>query len=181
MFRSGSLFNRWLPRGVRHAARALPRTAAALALTVVGLSPAGCYEAKPLHLTVQTAATTLDCARTADRVFFDASYMRMSDVLGPNVFYTPRLGPPRQPMSTGGGIRGWEPPSPPPATLGWGIGVWLTERSPQGDRGSCGFQLEGLSPDPASGPTTCAYSSQRGADVDEAVRDMTKRLAAAFE
>jgi hypothetical protein len=175
MLRSGLLFN----RGLRHAARTLPRVAVALGLTATGLSPTACYETKPLHLTVQTAATTLDCARTADRVFFDASYARVSSVLGPNVFYTPRLGPPRQPMSTGGGIRGWEPPPQPPATLGWGIGVWVTERSPE--NGSCGFALEGLSPDPACGPTTCAYSSQRGADVDEAVRDMTRRLAAAFE
>lgn len=164
MLRSGSLLN----RGLRHAARALPRIAAALGLAVVGLSPTGCYEAKPLHLTVQTAATSLDCARTADRVFFDASYVRMSNVLGPNVFYTPRVSPPRHTTSTR------------TASLGWGIGVWLTERTPQGDHGSCGFQLEGLSPDPACGPT-CPYSPQRGSDVDEALRDMTRRLAAAFE
>ena len=145
----------------------VPRPAAAVALTVVALSPAGCYEAKPLHLTVQTAATTLDCARTADRVFFDASYMRMSNVLGPNVFYTPRVSAPRQTTSTHAG------------GLGWGIGVWLTERSPQSG-GSCGFALEGLSPDPACGPT-CPYALQRGADVDEALRDMTRKLAAAFE
>ena len=58
---------------------------------IAALSSTACYEAKPLHLTVQTAATTLDCARTADRVFFDASYVRMSNVLGPNaVLHTPR-------------------------------------------------------------------------------------------
>ena len=91
MLRSGSLFN----RGLRHAARTLPRVAAALALTATGLSSTACSEAKPLHLTVQTPATTLDCARTADRVFFDASYVRMANVLGPNVFYTPRVSPPR--------------------------------------------------------------------------------------
>ncbi len=141
---------------------------AALAIAIGGLSSTACYEAKPLHLTVQTAATTLDCASTADRVFFDASYVRMSNVLGPSVFYTPRVGPPRQTTSTRTG------------SLGWGIGVWLTERAPQGDHGSCGFALEGLSPDPACGPT-CPYSSQRGADVDQALRDMTRRLAAAFE
>jgi hypothetical protein len=162
MLRSGSLFN----RDLRHAARTLPRVAAALALTAAGLSSTACYEAKPLHLTVQTAATTLDCARTADRVFFDASYVRMANVLGPNVFYTPRVSPPEDTTSTRN------------ETLGWGIGVWLTERSPQS--GSCGFALEGLSADPACG-ATCAYSPQRGADVDEALRDMTRRLAAAFE
>ena len=149
MLRSRSLFHR-----------------AALAIVLGGLSSTACYEAKPLHLTVQTAATALDCARTADRVFFDASYVRMSNVLGPNVFYTPRVGPPRQTTSTRNG------------SLGWGIGVWLTERGPQ--RGYCGFELEGLSPDPACGPT-CPYSPQRGADVDQALRDMTRRLAAAFE
>jgi hypothetical protein len=155
-------------RALRRVAPAISRPAAALALTVAGLSAAGCYEAKPLHLTVQTPATALDCARTADRVFFDASYVRMSNVLGPGIFYTPRVSPPRQTTSTRAG------------TLGWGIGVWLTERSPQS--GACGFALEGLSPDPACGPSpTCPYSPQRGADVDEALRDMTRRLAAAFE
>src|SRR4051794_8937685 len=163
MLRSGSLFNREL----RHAARTLPRAFAALALTAAGLSSTACYEAKPLHLTVQTAATTLDCARTADRVFFDASYVRMANVLGPNVFYTPRVSPPRQTTSTRNG------------SLGWGIGVWLTERSPQ-TGGSCGFALEGLSSDPACGGT-CPFSPQRGDDVDEALRDMPRRLAAAFE
>ena len=161
MSRSGSLFG----RGLRQAAKALPRIAAALGLTVVGLAPTSCYEATPLPLTVQTAATTLDCARTADWVFFDASYVRMSNVLGPNVFYTPRVSPPHNTT--------WARSS----NLGWGIGVWLT---PQGDHDSCGFRLEGLSPDPACGPT-CPYSAQRGADVDEALRDMTRRLAAAFE
>ena len=149
MSRSGSLFHR-----------------AALAIVIGGLSSTACYEAKPLHLTVQTAATTLDCARTADRVFFDASYVRLNNVLGPNVFYTPRVGPPRQTTSTRNG------------SLGWGIGVWLTERTP--DSGTCGFALEGLSPDPACG-ATCPFSPQRGADVDQALRDMTRRLAAAFE
>ena len=139
---------------------------AALAIGIGGLSSTACYEAKPLHLTVQTAATTLDCARTADRVFFEASYVRLNNVLGPNVFYTPRVGPPRQTTSTRNG------------SLGWGIGVWLTERAP--DSGTCGFALEGLSPDPACG-TTCPFSPQRGADVDQALRDMTRRLAAAFE
>ena len=162
MSRSGSSFH----RALRRVARAAQRPAAALALTVAGLSPAGCYEAAPLHLTVQTPATTLDCARTADRVFFDASYVRMSNVLGPGVFYTPRVSAPRQTTSTRTG------------NLGWGIGVWVMERSPQ--NGSCGFELEGLSPDPDCGPT-CPYSPQRGADVDEALRDMTRRLAAAFE
>ena len=149
MSRSGSLFHR-----------------AALAIVIGGLSSTACYEAKPLHLTVQTAATTLDCARTADRVFFDASYVRLNNVLGPNVFYTPRVGPPRQTTSTRNG------------SLGWGIGVWLTERTPEG--GTCGFALEGLSSDPACG-ATCPFSPQRGADVDQALRDMTRRLAAAFE
>ena len=143
---------------------------AVAALAIAALPATGCYEAKPLHLTVQTAATTLDCARTADRVFFEASYVRMSNVLGPGVFYTPRVSPPRQTTSTHDHIAG----------LGWGIGVWVSERSPQ--NGSCGFELEGLSPDPACGPSgTCPYSVQRGSDVDEALRDMTRRLAAAFE
>jgi hypothetical protein len=162
MSRSGSLFH----RGLRRAASAPPRVAVTLALTLVGLSPTACYEAKPLHLTIQTAATTLDCARTADRVFFDASYVRMSNVLGPNVFYTPRVSPPRQTTTHHN------------SGLGWGIGVWVTERTDEGR--ACGFALEGLSPDPDCGPT-CPYSPQRGDDVDEALRDMTRRLAAAFE
>ena len=151
MLRSGSLFHR-----------------APLAIAIAALSSTACYEAKPLHLTVQTAATKLDCVQTVDRVFFDASYIRMSNVLGPHVFYTPRVSPPRQTTSTRA------------ASLGWGIGVWLKDRAPQGNAGTCGFELEGLSPDPACGPT-CPYSAQRGADVDEALRVMTRRLAAAFE
>ena len=150
MSRSGSLFH-----------------GAALAIVIGGLSSTACYEAKPLHLTVQTAATSLDCVGTVDRVFFDASYVRMSNVLGPNVFYTPRVGPPRQTTSARN------------VSLGWGIGVWLTAPAPQ--TGSCGFALEGLSPDPGCGGATCPYSPQRGADVDQALRDMTRRLAAAFE
>src|SRR5580692_5026219 len=106
MLRSRSLFHR-----------------AALAIAIGGLSSTACYEAKPLHLTVQTAATTLDCASTADRVFFDASYVRMSNVLGPNVFYTPRVGPPRQTTSAHN------------SGLGWGIGVWLTGQGSQRDNG----------------------------------------------
>jgi hypothetical protein len=140
-----------------------------LAIVIGGLSSTACYEAKPLHLTVQTAATTLDCVRTVDRVFFDASYVRMSNVLGPNVFYTPRVGPSRQTT--------WRRES----SLGWGIGVWLTEPGSQRDDGTCGFALEGLSPDPGCSGPTCRYSAQRGADVDQALRDMTRRLAAAFE
>lgn len=153
-----------LPRSRSPFPRALVPASAALA--IAALSSTACYEAKPLQLSVQTAATTLDCARTADRVFFDASYVKMSNVLGPHLFYTPRVGPPRQTTSTRNG------------SLGWGIGVWLTEREPQS--GTCGFALEGLSPDPGCGPT-CPYSAQRGADVDQALRDMTRRLAAAFE
>jgi hypothetical protein len=150
--------------------RVLAPTAAAV--TIAALSSTGCYEAKPLHLTVQTPATSLDCARTVDRVFFDASYVRMSNVLGPSVFYTPRVRPPRQTTAAHQQSGG----------LGWGIGVWVAERSPQGEHGSCGFQLEGLSPDPAcSASGTCPYSPQRGDDVDQALRDMTRRLAAAFE
>ena len=140
---------------------------AALAIVIGGFSSTACYETKPLHLTVQTAATSLNCVGTVDRVFFDASYVRMSNVLGPNAFYTPRVGPPR--------LTTWARNT----SLGWGIGVWLTER----DRaeGSCGFALEGLSPDPGCSGPTCPYSPQRGADVDQALRDMTRRLAAAFE
>ena len=163
MSRSRSLFH----RARRHAATTLPRVAAALALAVGGLSSTACYESKPLHLSVQTAATSLDCVHTVDQVFFDASYIRMSNVLGPNAFYTPRVSPPRQTTTTR------------TLGLGWGIGVWLTARAPQG--GSCGFELEGLSPDPGCGGATCPYSPQRGADVDQALRDMTRRLAAAFE
>lgn len=163
ILRSGSSFH----RALRRAGGAVPRLTVALAFTLVALAATGCYEAKPLHLTVQTPATTLDCARTVDRVFFDASYVRMSNVLGPGVFYTPRVSAPRQTTSTRTG------------SLGWGIGVWVTARSPQ--NGSCGFELEGLSPDPACGPTTCPYSPQRGDDVDQALRDMTRRLVAAFE
>ena len=101
MSRSRSLFH----RAHRRAATTLPRVAAALALTIAGLSSTACYEAKPLHLTVHTAATTLDCVHTVDRVFFDASYVRMSNVLGPNVFYTPRVSPPRQTTSTRTAVR----------------------------------------------------------------------------
>jgi hypothetical protein len=134
---------------------------------LVSLSSTACYEATPLRLSVLTAATALDCARTADRVFFDSAYVRMNNVLGPDLFYTPRVSPPAQMTST------------PAVGLGWGIGVWLTDRGPH-NGGACGFELEALSPEPIGGLPRL-YSSQRGAAFDQTVKEMAQRLTAAFD
>ncbi len=152
------------------------------ALALAGAATAGCYEAKPLRLSVVTPATARDCALTADQVFFDAAYVRLNDVYGPDLFYTPRV-------NFGGPDLSY-PPSPPrgslapqmtvraPAGLGWGIGVWL--RPPESGGHTCTFVLEALSADLAPG-TQRVYTSQRGTDFDRALQEMVTRLTAAFE
>jgi hypothetical protein len=140
---------------------------AAAALAAAWLSAAACYEAKPLRLTVETPATTLDCARTADQVFFDASYVRMNSVRGPDLFYTPLVSPPQPMIST------WA------VGLGWGIGVWIKGRETRGNGDACGFELEALSPDPGPGMQR-PYTPQRGADFDQTLKEMAHRLSVAF-
>jgi hypothetical protein len=149
------------------------RRACAVAVTtaLLGLS-AGCYDATSLRLTVRSAPTTLDCARTVDTVFFDAAYVRSNSVAGPDLFYTPRLAPY---SSMRWGLL--------PQDLGWGIGVWLKEGSKDPSAAStsvCGFELEALSPDPGPGMSH-RYSAQRGDTFDRTVRDMAQRLTEAFE
>jgi hypothetical protein len=133
----------------------------------VWLTATACYEAKPLRLTVETPATMLDCARTADRVFFDAAYVRMNSVLGPDLFYTPRVSPPRAMTST------------PAVGLGWGIGIWLKGQGTRSNGDACGFELEALSPDPGTGMQRL-YTPQRGADFDQTLQEMAHRLSLAF-
>jgi hypothetical protein len=153
------------PDRARRAWRASPGLATALA--TVCLSATACYEAKPLRLTVETPATMLDCARTADQVFFDASYVRMNSVLGPDLFYTPLVSPPQAMISTRA------------VGLGWGIGVWLKGQETRGNGDACGFELEALSPDPGPGMQR-PYTPQRGADFDRTLHEMAHRLSTAF-
>jgi hypothetical protein len=144
------------------------------------VTSAGCYDSTSLRVTVRSPPTALDCTRTVDSVFFDAAYVRLNSVTGPDLFYTPRM-PPRT-MFTAMSIL--EVASAMGQTdLGWGIGVWLKDDSK--DRSAsgssvCGFELEALSPDPEPSMSK-HYSTQRGEPFDRAVRDMAQRLTVAFE
>jgi hypothetical protein len=140
----------------------------------------GCYDSASLRLTVRSPPTTLDCARTADAVFFDASYVRLNNVTGPDLFYTPRM-PPRT-MAGGIGVRATVM-AMTPTDLGWGIGVWLKDgdKDPATAGGSvCGFELEALTPEPGPGMSH-RYVGQRGEAFDRTVREMAQRLTVAFE
>jgi hypothetical protein len=152
------------------------RGAAALALA--GLSAPACYEAKPLRLSVVTASTALDCARTADQVFFDAAYVRTNSAYGPDLFYTPRLTVPgttiNMPVVS---LVSAKPPTPTSGDLGWGIGVWLKPSEAGGH--TCAFELESLSTEP--GGSQRLYSPQRGDAFDRTLKEMAERLTAAFE
>jgi hypothetical protein len=151
-------------RPIRRRRWALGSATAALALACA--ASLGCYEAKPLRLTVVTPATALDCARTADQVFFDAAYVRVVDVYGPDLFYTPRVSVPAATTARR------------TAGLGWGIGVWLKPAESGGH--ACSFELESLSSDP--GPSLQrTFSAQRGDDFDRTLKEMAERLTVAFE
>lgn len=157
------------------------RRALGLAVTAAILgSTAGCYDPSSLRLSVRSPPTTLDCARTVDSVFFDAAYVRISSVAGPDLFYTPRMAPIA--MSRVPGVR--ESASALSSTdLDWGIGVWLKDgdKHPGAAGGSvCGFELEALSPEPGPGMYS-RYIGQRGEPFDRAVREMAQRLTAAFD
>jgi hypothetical protein len=135
-----------------------------LALLLASLSATACYEATALRVSVQSPPTTLDCARTADRVFFGAAYERRSDISGPSLFYSPRI------SATAN------------VGLGWGIAVWL-KGSGSGlpvAGGRCEFELETLAREPGCG-VQCPYSPQRGAEFDQTLKDMAGRLSLAFD
>jgi hypothetical protein len=132
-----------------------------LILLAAALSIGACYEATSFRVSVQSPPTALNCARTADRVFFDAAFERVSSVSGPDLFYRRRI--------SGSGNVG----------LGWGIAVWMKGQSQQANGGRCEFELETLAADPGCG-IQCPYSPQRGADFDDALKDMSHRLSLAF-
>jgi hypothetical protein len=132
-----------------------------LILLAAALTVGACYEATPFRVSVQSPPTALNCARTADRVFFDAAFERVSSVSGPDLFYRRRI--------SGSGNVG----------LGWGIAVWMKGQSQQANGGRCEFELETLAADPGCG-IQCPYSPQRGADFDDALKDMSHRLSLAF-
>ena len=144
------------------AARTLRRRRSA-ALVVLCLSTTACYEATSFRMSIRSPPTTLNCARVADQVFFGAAYERRSNISGPDIFYTPRVS------------------SAAKVGLGWGIAVWLKGQGPnrQPDGGRCDFELEALSVEPGCG-VQCLYSPQRGADFDDTLKDMSRRLSAAF-
>lgn len=157
------------------------RGALGVAMTAAFLAgAAGCYESTSLRLTVRSPPTTLDCMRTVDSVFFDAAYVRLNSVAGPDLFYTPRMPP--MAMSRLAGVRA-SALALTPTDLDWGIGVWLkdADKNPAAAGGSvCGFELEALSPEPGPG-MYYRYIGQRGEPFDRAVREMAQRLTAAFD
>lgn len=156
--------HRWVLRG-------------AATLALAGLAAPACYEAKPLRLSVVTAATARDCERTVDQVFFDAAYVRTNSAAGPDLFYTPRLTVPGSTMAMPWVSPVAAQPTHGTGELGWGIGVWLKPAEAGGH--TCSFELESLSTDPTAGART--YSPQRGDDFDRTVKEMAERLTAAFE
>jgi hypothetical protein len=156
------------------------RPAVAIAITTALLGATACYESTSLRLSVRSPPTTLDCARTVDSVFFDAAYVRLNSVTGPDLFYTPRMAP--RAMSRATGVRA-SAAAMSSTDLDWGIGVWLNDgaKGPAAAGSSvCGFELEALSPEPGPGMSH-RYVGQRGEPFDRTVRDMAQRLTAAFD
>ena len=125
---------------------------------------AGCYDQAPLRVGVQTPGAIADCAQVADAVFQDAFYQRVINVAGPDLFYSPRL---------------TVAAAPHPPTLGWGVGVWIKPRDSSSSAGPCEYELENLQPGPVCSAGQCLYTSQRGADFDQALRSFAQRLAVA--
>jgi hypothetical protein len=123
----------------------------------------GCYDPAPLRVSVQTPGAIADCAQVADGVFHDASFQRVVNVAGPDLFYTPRF-------TTGAANQ-------TPA-LGWGVGVWIKGRDGVSP-GPCEFELENLQAGPMCSAAQCMYSPQRGAEFDEALKSFAHRLAVA--
>ncbi len=98
--------------------------------------------------------------------------MRLNNVTGPDLFYTPRMPPRAMSRSMTMGA----------TDLGWGIGVWLKDapkNGPEPGGSVCGFELEALSPEPGPGMSHL-YSAQRGEPFDRTLREMAQRLNAAF-
>ena len=135
------------------------------AITVV-LCLASCHEATSLRLSVQSPAGTVDCVRVADRIFFEAAFERMSNVSGPNLFYTPRV------------TVGLQVAPKVQPELGWGIGVWLRGTDQPAGAGRCAFELESLQAGPLCG-LQCLYSPQRGEEYDRTLREFARRLSIA--
>jgi hypothetical protein len=118
-----------------------------------------CYATNSTRVSVRVPTTRLDCVETANQVFAEAGYGRVTAVGGPNLFFTPRTR----------------------AQLGllWGIGVWLESGQGYRDQGRCDFELQALSLDEGCG-IDCSLTPQPGADYDRAVQDLGRRLSEAF-
>jgi hypothetical protein len=128
-----------------------------VALTILSLFAAGCYDTASLRLTAQSPQRTQDCVRLADRAFREADFERVPTMRGPDMFYTPRM-------------TGY-------VALQWGIGIWLNGKGDREDAQRCTFELEAMGADPGCVGMACPYSSQRGAEYDARVKDMARRLS----
>ena len=131
---------------------------------IAALCLAGCYEATPFRVSAQTPGPIADCARVADGVFYEAAFQRVRNVVGPDLFYTPRVTP----------VGVTNPPA-----LGWGIGVWIKGRNGTATAGPCDFELENLQAGPMCSAVQCVYAPQRGAEFDQALKSFAQRLAIA--
>ena len=131
---------------------------AAITLAAAAALSLSCYETKEfkVHIAVSPRAPQ-SCFDAADQVFFDAGFARIYTSAGANLLYTPRLSPTAR------------------HGLGWGIAVWVTG-GPSEAR--CQYDVEAMSIDPHGGTGLWFFSAQRGAEYDQAVRDMARRLAA---
>ena len=136
--------------------RTLIAVAAAAALS------ASCYSTQEMkvHLDVWPHTPT-NCFGAADQVFFDAGFSRIYTAAGANLLYTPRVSA----LGT--------------HSLGWGIAVWVKASGPLAE--TCAYDLEAVSIDPQSAAGMWFFSVQRGAEYDQAARDMARRLAASFD
>jgi hypothetical protein len=124
----------------------------------------GCYDPAPLRVSAHTPGAIADCAQVADGVFHDASFQRVANVAGPDLFYTPRLTTGTANQTPG---------------LGWGVGVWIKGREGTAPAGPCEYELETLQAGPMCSAVQCMYSPQRGADFDAALKSFAQRLAVA--
>ena len=123
------------------------------------LVSAACYDTRSTSVRVRVPSTPLDCVDTTNRVFAEAGFARLKVAHGPGLFFVPQTNP--------------------QMALNWGIAVMIDAHNDYRDQNRCDFELQALSPDVTSG-LQCPLTPQPGAEYDQAVADLAKKLSAAF-